>query len=273
MVLRGLLADSEAAALRSEVEGSLQDAYGDRYGADQRLGGVAGHYLPVMSDRTPLSASLVADDARLWQASHTLLGMATVPTYAEAVCFLGNANWHTDLGPDVEGVKFLAYLEPRAAHDGALRVVPGSHHRDVRAAVHRYLGNDPRHQGYPAEPDRWAVPAVALETAPGDVIAFDMHMLHASVGGRRRLAWSVEYLPFPGPGDRERCRTVRRLVLGGADHAGHGFDHDRWPVWRDWAANPSGDDARDTAITRLRILGVLDVAGADVGLPDWSEVG
>jgi hypothetical protein len=34
-------------------------------------------------------------------------------------------------------------------------------------------------------------PGVAVASQPGDVVAFDVHTFHASLGGRDRVAWAI----------------------------------------------------------------------------------
>jgi Phytanoyl-CoA dioxygenase (PhyH) len=255
VVVRGLLDDRETVALTAEVTAALADAFGG-IGTDtdpDGTGGIRGDYLPLSVDRAPLSQALTADEPRLFQTSAALLGSPTVPTAPIATCFTSNAGWHTDQGPDVGGVKFLAHLEHRTAGSGALRIVPGSHDPAFAARVRAYWSRDPALQGF----DGWPVPCVALETAPGDVIAFDLHLFHSSVGGERRLAWTIEFLPWPGLGDPERMRLVRDLVIDTVDFDHEGYDRGRWPTWQEWAVGARGVPSRQVAVERLRLLGVL----------------
>ena len=150
-------------------------------------------------------------------------------------------------------MKFLVHLEARTAQTGALRVVPGSHDLGFQARLGDYLSQDPARQGF--EP--WPVPAIALETTPGDVIAFDVHLLHSSAGGSNRLAWTIEYLPWPGLGDPVRVAAVRDAVLEIVDYDHEDYDRDRWPTWREWAAGARTIPSRQRAVERLRLLGVL----------------
>ncbi len=259
VAVQGLLDDAETAALSGEVTAALGDAFGG-IGTDtdpEGTGGIRGDYLPLSVDRAPLSQSLIADDPRLFQGSAALLGGPTVPTASIATCFTSNAGWHTDQRPDVGGVKFLAHLQRRTAGSGALRVIPGSHEAGFAARVRAYWSRDPALQGF----DGWPVPAVVLETEPGDVIAFDLHLFHSSVGGERRLAWTIEYLPWPGLGDPERLRVVRDLIVDTAEFDHEGYDRERWPTWREWAAGARAVPSRQVAVERLRLLGVL--AGGD----------
>lgn len=123
--------------------------------------------------------------------------------------------------------------------------------------MHAYWSRDPARQGF----DGWPVPCVVLETTPGDVIAFDLHLFHASAGGDRRLAWTIEYLPWPGVGDPERLRLVRDLVVDTVEFDHEGYDRERWPTWREWAAGARAVGSRQVALERLRLLGVLGAGG------------
>ena len=255
-MLPGLLRKAEVAQLRTEVTAALTDAFGG-VGTDldpEGTGGIRGDYLPLSADSAPLSQALMADDPRLFQGSVALMGTPTVPTVPIATCFTSNAGWHNDDGTDVGGVKFLAHLEPRTADTGVLRVIPASHDRAFRSSVKEYLGQDPARQGFLPG---WPVPAIAVETSPGDVIAFDLHLFHSSVGGASRLAWTVEYLPWPGLGDPSRLSAIRAAVIDTVDYDHIGYDRDRWPTWRNWAASASRSPSRQAAIERLRLLGVL----------------
>jgi hypothetical protein len=248
VLVRGLLDGGEVEALTAEVVGSLTAAFGG-LGADtdpDRAGGIRGDYLPLASDRTPVSQALIADDPRLFQGSAELLGRPTVPTLPIATCFTSNASWHRDHG-SLGGVKFLTYLEPRRADTGALRVLPGSHTDGFHSVLRSYWSQDPASSGF----DSWPVPDVVLETDPGDVIVFDAHLFHSSAGGENRLAWSIEYLPWG-----EQHEVVRDYVN---DIVGHTLDgRDGWPTWDDWATGAAMPASREVAIQRLRLLGVLN---------------
>lgn len=71
-VLRGYLAD-RIGILRGEADTALRDAYAATY--HQRvIDGISGHYLPMASRLTPVSASLACDDPRFTGAAEQLLG-------------------------------------------------------------------------------------------------------------------------------------------------------------------------------------------------------
>lgn len=240
VVARSLFTPDEAVALRGEVVAGLVAEFGG-LGTDDdpgAAGGIRGDYLALALDRTPLSQSLMADDPRLFQGSVELLGQTTVPTLPIATCFTSNAGWHADHDPGVDGLKFLAHLDPRTAATGALRVLPGSHTTGFADRLQSYWAQDPGASGF----ENWPVPHVVVETEPGDVIAFDAHLIHSSAGGDKRVAWTIEYLCWPGT-DSARLRAA-------VEESG--------PAWEEWAADPATVPAsRQTAIQRLRILGVL----------------
>ncbi|MFI0444836.1 phytanoyl-CoA dioxygenase family protein [Actinomadura sp. 6N118] len=253
VVLRGLLTAGEVTRLKGEVTTELTAAFGGLGTDPGDEGGISGDYLPLTVDRAPFAQSLIADDLRFFQGATELTGSPMVPAPGMAICFTANAGWHTDVGPDVRGVKFLVHLDPRTAETGALRVLPGSHDPAFARRVERYLSRDPMNQGFqPGLP----TPDTVLETEPGDVLAFDVHLHHCSKGGEKRLAWSIEYMEWPGIVDEDRKKLVRGLIDTDDDYSGEDFDQDLWPVWREWAAGAPGRASRQTALERLELLEV-----------------
>jgi len=248
VALPGLLGLDRAAALRAEVDTALRDAYAATY-HERVVDGISGHYLPMASARTPLSASLVCDDPVFVDAAEQLLGASVLPSVPEGVLYFAEAGWHNDDGIGVRGVKFATYFEPLTARNGALRFVPCSQHPGALSALCAYQFDD--------------YPGVAVETQPGDVIAFDLHTFHASVGGRDRLAWAIEYVAEPAS-DEEHDKTLRWLA-DAFEQGFRGFDRERYPTWRDWLTNPSDHPRRAQMIERMRAAGVFDLPGAELG--------
>ncbi len=92
--------------------------------------------------------------------------------------YSGDTGWHPD-GAHSIGlyVKLAIYLDPVTAASGALRVIPGSHrHLDWSA---RQAAESDGLWGVPGS----AVPAVALESQPGDLVLFNHNIMHSSWGG------------------------------------------------------------------------------------------
>jgi Phytanoyl-CoA dioxygenase (PhyH) len=251
VVLPGMLGGRRTAALRGEVDAALRDAYAATY--DERtIDGISGHYLPMTSRLTPVSAGLVCDDPILIDAAEGLLGGPVLPALPEGVLYFGDAPWHNDDGIGIAGVKFATYFDRLNAANGALRFVPCSQHTEARALASAYQR---------APYDDW--PGVIAASVPGDVIAFDLHTFHASFGGRDRLAWTIEYLADL-PGEAARARVLRSMedVL---EQGSRGFDRDRYPAWRDWAAATPAHPRRAATLERLRRAGVMDLPGAEMG--------
>ena len=261
-VLRGFLTD-RAAALRAEVDAAIRDAYAATY--DERvIDGISGHYLPMAARLTPVSASLVCDDPRFIDAAEWLLDGPVIPECPEGVMYFAGAGWHTDDGVGVHGVKFAAYFGELTADNGALRLVPGSHHPEQQARLAAYrdrqlpIRSDAEAAAYGA-----SIPGYVADTVPGDVIAFDLHTWHASFGGRDRLAWTAVYQRCPGTA-AERDRTLRS-VHDSFEQAFRGFDRGRYPVWRDWLDGAACHPRRAPVIERMRHAGILDLPGARDG--------
>src|SRR5262249_22263987 len=105
-----------------------------------------------------------------------------------------------------------------------------------------------------------SIPGYVAETSPGDVVAFDLHTWHASVGGHDRLAWTAVYQRCPET-EAERGRTLRSMT-DSFEQAFRGFDRDRYPVWRDWRAGAKGHSRRGRVIERMRHAGVLELPDA-----------
>jgi hypothetical protein len=101
--------------------------------------------------------------------------------------YAGDTPWHSDGFHQVgKFLKVAFYLDPVARDTGCLRVIPGTHRLDM---LDRW---DARRAGKAQE--LWGiemrdVPCVALESTPGDVVAFNHNLMHASFGGssRRRM--------------------------------------------------------------------------------------
>ena len=192
------------------MDTAVRDAYAVSY--DERvIDGISGHYLPMASRLTSTSTSLICDDRRFIGTAEALLGGAVIPECPEGVLYFADAGWHNDDGIGVCGVKFAAYFEHLDADNGALRLMPGSHHFDQHT---RLVANRDSHM--PIDTDAKAAaynpsfPGYVAETWPGDVIAFDLHTWHSSTGGRDRLAWTIVYQRC-SERDDERERTGRSM--------------------------------------------------------------
>jgi hypothetical protein len=124
-------------------------------------------------------------------------------------------------------------------------VLPGSHRRDFAEAL-RALGA----AGTPAE----ALPAHVVATEPGDVIAFDEHLFHASAGGGARRQWRLDYLRDPPDVEaEEHARSYFRSIYP-PDWDG-GYDVERYPSY-----GPDWQRSMRPSVARLGELGVYELA-------------
>jgi hypothetical protein len=231
----------EPGPLAAEIDRVLRD--GLVPSSDPLVGGeIRFRYAPMMTAETPASLALLD---RLEPIAAALLGGPVLPTRAKGVRYSGNTPWHVDSTSPIASVGFAAYLEPLGADNGALRVLPGSHRPELGDAI-RALGAGGRAAA--------ELPAHAITTEPGDVIAFDEHLFHASSGGGNRRQWRLDYVRDPADAESESHTKSYFASIYPPDWDG-GYDVDRLPSYgADWrgSARPS--------VARLGALGVYDLA-------------
>ena len=228
----------DARALGDEVDRALADGIRTGSAANESGVGAKFRYVPVMGEKTPVSLALVDALAAL---AARLIGGQVIPTRAKGTRYAGGTSWHRDSDLRVTSLGFAAYLEPLGASNGALRVIRGSHR--ATSAVPR--GPDAAGQARGGEP---------LATQPGDVIAFDEHLWHASTGGGERRQWRVDYIAEPVSAAEEA--QVRAYFAGifPLEWDG-GYDVDRYPSY---SQGLRGSDR--PWVRRLDDLGVFDLA-------------
>ncbi len=255
LVLHSFFEPALIEGLRHEIVRTMLGVHDDRYHERPPMSGMAGHYSCLLGPWAPRTVELV-DSRRLVSLAERLVGGGVLPSPCDTqgILYFDHAGWHNDSGIGIRGVKFVGYLEPVDAGSGALRVLPGSHRLPDSALSHLYSLDL-------AVPE---VPGQVLPTVPGDVIAFDPLLYHASWGGRDRHQWSTLYLrdaitPSQRQGlldwYKDGATYVRELPEG-------------WrPFDRAWVAEGSGDvnhprlAQRHRWMYRFNQLGVLDSFG------------
>ena len=220
----------DPAELSAEVDDALSN--GLRADGDVKAGsgGVEFRSVVMMCEKTTVSLALL--DALAGLAAQ-LLGRRVLPGRAKGTRYFGASGFHADSDVAIPSLGFLAYLEALDATSGALRVVPGSH-RPERAAN--------------------SSEAVTLATKPGDLIVFDEHLTHGSVGGAVRRQWRVDFVADPiDSAEHAMVRaTFERLFDPSWDG---GDDVDRYPSY-----GPHWQALDRPWTARLRALGVYDLA-------------
>ena len=231
----------EPSSLAAEIDRVMADGLGMDV---SHSGDIRFQYVPMMTAGTPVSLSLL-DRAETVAAA--LLGGPVLPTRAKGVRYFGDSPWHTDSDFSLPTVGFLAYLETVGAENGALRVLPGSHHPPLGDAI-RALGATAL--AGPSLPDH------VVATEPGDMILLDEHLFHASFGGGTRRQWRVDYLNAPVGAEAENRTKSYFASLYAPDWDG-GYDVDRYPSY-----GPDWRNSSRPAVSQLEALGVYELAAA-----------
>lgn len=134
---------------------------------------------------------------------------------SDANALVGDSYWHSDGFYNTPFLRFVLYLEATAHDTGALRFLPGSHRAD-----NGWLGEPTQHVIRHREDlglTGGEVPAVVIESQPGDVIVFDTNVLHSAWHGgiRRQLAFNCVGDPVTETEQRDTRRYfLNRYVSG-----------------------------------------------------------
>ena len=155
--------------------------------------------VPFIDDSEYLSSLL--DDPRIEGIGSSLLGDDFNYMTSDGNFYVGDTGWHSDSCRNASyrsvmqdpgahqylAVKMAFYLDPVTRDSGCLRVIPGSHRVGDRYADS--LEEQVRESEDTLGIHGRDIPAMALETLPGDLLLFDLCTKHASFGGgtRRRM--------------------------------------------------------------------------------------
>lgn len=121
------------------------------------------------------------DNPKIIEIAASLLGADFNYLGGDGNYYTGDTGWHSDGWHDTGlFIKMALYLDPVRRDSGCLRVIPGS----------QLLGNNwlskvrdvsRSREAFGIEPS--AVPAVPLESNPGDLVVFNHNLHHAAFGG------------------------------------------------------------------------------------------
>jgi hypothetical protein len=252
LVLRSYFSPAEVARLDGEFTRGFESPY-----AGMPFDGTAHHWALMTTAATPFYASLL-EDPRFVGVAEQLYGVDVIGVMCDANRFIDDTIWHADTpGVHHYGLKFTFYLQPLRADAGALRVVPGSHARSFHEAMQRFMNE--------ARPDIAEIPAYVFESQPGDVIAYDLRLWHASLGGfKDRRHCSLFYFNDPKTPE-ERAAMHEQDLLVRAHFAeiqrsrphrnGDGPAYESPMFDATWLENREGSQRRARWIQRLRELG------------------
>jgi hypothetical protein len=141
-------------------------------------------FFPFIDQRERLAALL--DHRSTITIAAGLLGDDFNYVGSDGNYYTGDTGWHSD-GCHTAGkyIKIALYLDPAGHATGALRVIPGSHRLEATSWAARRAGHARDLWGI----DGCDVPAMSLDSHPGDVVVFDHNLMHAAYGGstKRRM--------------------------------------------------------------------------------------
>ena len=160
------------------------------------------------------------DDPKIDEAITSVLGENYNYTGSDGNYYVGDTNWHSDgylNYPKYTSVKMAFYLDAVTKSTGCLRVIPGSHNLSDKFAesLQETLPNSKENK----IEDTWGtvgseVPAVALESEPGDLLMFNHRIKHSSWGGSdRRRMFTIN---FSERFDEEDIGVLRNDISSGA---------------------------------------------------------
>ncbi|HLK57073.1 MAG TPA: phytanoyl-CoA dioxygenase family protein [Chthonomonadaceae bacterium] len=135
--------------------------------------------VPFIDQSARLSTLL--DHPKLVETASSLLGEDFNYIGGDGNYYTGDTGWHSD-GWHENGlyIKIALYLDPVTRDTGCLRVIPGSHVLGSPwVAQVRRVGRPEEHFGVHGRD----IPAIPLESQPGDVVVFNHNLHHASFGG------------------------------------------------------------------------------------------
>jgi ectoine hydroxylase-related dioxygenase (phytanoyl-CoA dioxygenase family) len=155
------------------------------------------------------------DDPRILEIANKLLGKDFNYMGSDGNYYVGDTGWHSDGGHAAgapQHLKIAFYLDPLTRDSGALRVIPGSHRNGEGYAtdLQGHIRQSSEHWGIEGHD----VPAIALETQPGDIVCFNHNTKHAAFGGNQyRRMFTINLCQrYP----EERLQDLRDYISGAA---------------------------------------------------------
>ena len=205
----GLMADRIA-----DIERAFEAIWTERGGGHNGKphDGSARSCIVPFIDQSEYLASLL-DDPRIHNIAATLLGDDFNYMGSDGNYYVGDTRWHSDgWHPKTLHIKLAFYLDPVTRDTGALRVIPGSHRLGDQYA-------DGLQQQIRQSPELWGidgkdVPAIALETKPGDLVCFNHNTKHSAFGGSKSRRMFTINLCQRYP--EERIQELRDYISGAA---------------------------------------------------------
>jgi hypothetical protein len=207
--LPGLMADRAEEIIR-EFE-AVWESHGGGHNGRQHDGSARSCIAQFIDLSEGLSA--LVDDPRIRGIASSLLGDDFNYMGSDGNYYAGDSGWHSDgWHREIRHIKIAFYLDTLTRDTGCLRVIPGSHLIGDRYAdaLQEQVRRSEEQWGMPGRD----LPAMALETRPGDLVCFNHNTKHASFGGgKRRRMFTINLCQrYP----EERLDELRSYISGGA---------------------------------------------------------
>lgn len=248
LVFREMISNEEIQSLSAEVSGKMRQEYPEM---PERLTESDHRQWALMMDGDTPAHSRLLEDPRFLNPARQLCGHDLIGIKAQSNVFGGDTPWHRDtFTSDRGGLKFIWYYTSLTGETGALRIVPVTHQLGDNYLFKEKLLRLP--------PE--SVPASSVETAPGDVIAFDMRVWHGSFGGQNRMESSLTYYNNPKTSDEEEALRLRAFTNIEILLREYGPRRDYF-YSREWLSNPDANEHRSRWIHRLQEVGFFDAPG------------
>ena len=205
--------------------------------------------VPFIDQRAKLCTLL--DHAQIVPVVQNLLGADFNYLGGDGNYYTGDTTWHSD-GFHSSGlfVKVALYLDSVTRDTGCLRVIPGSHRVDLQHSWDARRAASAEQLWGIGQRD---VPAIAIESQPGDVVIFNHNLMHAAFGGSsQRRMFTLNLC--------RHCETTEEI----ADLQGYIHSHDRF-----WIDAIHSDTMRQTA-SEQRMTHLKQVMEHETQLPALS---
>ena len=259
LVFRQLFSSDEVATIQREAQATFDEIY-----AGEREGGTHGRWVALLGPSSPFHASLLEDE-RFYGIASGLFDESIIGQNVDMLEWNANTGWHRDL--DVTGntgIKLICYMEPLTLETGSLRVIPGSH---IEPHSNDIPEGDPVR--IPSDGDYMAIirdlevrsgdamlPPAAVETNPGDVVAFAVPLLHASFGGRRGRRFGASLYWYPSvTAEQAEARRREAAIIQDNHRKMFNYPEDAPYCHPHWIAAAEGNPIRSRWVECLRDLG------------------
>ena len=259
LVFRQLFSPEEMETIGREAQATFDAVY-----TEGRAGGSHGRWVTLMGPQTPFNACLLEDE-RVYTIARRTFDESLIGLNVDMLEWYADTGWHRDQDvPGNTGLKLIYYMEPLTAESGSLRVVPGSHIEPHEKQVPeieplRITADDGDYMNKISELEIGQgdvmLPSVAVESRPGDVVAFAMPLLHAAFGGRRGRRFGATVYWYPSSTKEHADLRRREAAIIRSNHAKmFNYPEDAPYCHPHWIAEAEGNPTRTRWVECLRDL-------------------